>query len=137
MGRTQTRPSPRCPTWSIVTSASSPPRVILQGIPAAPGQVYAPIWRWNEVRLNPARPGLLGPAGLARLQQVIEQVKGELAAKAARLVTYGATAEAGILEAQRLMLDDPALPGGAQGLINEGRAAGANGPGTPQAPLVT
>src|SRR5256714_14565116 len=123
MGRTQTRPSPRCPTWSIVTSASSPPRAILQGIPAAPGRVAAPIWRWNEVTLNASAPGLTGPAGLERLRQVIEQVKDDLAAKTARLQAYGATAEAGILEAQGLMLDDPALLEGAIELIKRGRRA--------------
>jgi multiphosphoryl transfer protein len=73
--------------------------------------------------VNAPAPGLTGPAGLTRLQQVIDQVKGELTVKAARLVSYGATAEAGILEAQGLMLDDPALLAGAEGLMNQGRPA--------------
>ncbi len=73
--------------------------------------------------MNASARGLAGPEGLERLRRVIGQVKGELAAKTARLVTYGATAEAGILEAQGLMLDDPALLEGAEGLINQGRPA--------------
>src|SRR5438128_4019524 len=123
MGHRRTKLSPHCPTWSIVTSASSPPRAILQGIPAAPGRVAAPIWCWTEVSLSASAPGLTGPAGLERLHRVIEQVKGDLAAKTARLQASGATAEAGILEAQGLMLDDPALLDGATALVNQGRPA--------------
>ena len=106
-----------------MTSASSPARAILQGIPAAPGRVAAPIWCWTEVSLSASAPGLTGPAGLERLRRVIEQVKDDLAAKTARLQAYGATAEAGILEAQGLMLDDPALLDGATALVNQGRPA--------------
>jgi phosphoenolpyruvate-protein phosphotransferase len=73
--------------------------------------------------VNASAAGLSGPAGLERLRAAIEQVKDDLAAKTARLRTYGATAEAGILEAQGLMLDDPALLDGASELVNEGRPA--------------
>ena len=54
---------------------------------------------------------------------MIEQVKDDLAAKTARLQASGATAEAGILEAQGLMLDDPALLDGTTALVNQGRPA--------------
>jgi multiphosphoryl transfer protein len=117
------RPWRRSATWSIVTLASSPPRAALQGIPAAPGRVSAPIWCWKEVGLASAAPELSGPGGLERLRRVIEQVKGDLAAKTARLQAYGASAEAGILEAQGLMLDDPALLQGASDLVARGRPA--------------
>ena len=73
--------------------------------------------------MNASVPGLSGPGGLERLRRVIEQVKGDLAAKTARLQAYGATVEAGILEAQGLMLDDPALLEGAAELVNRGRPA--------------
>ena len=106
-----------------MTSVNSPPRAALQGIAAAPGRVSAPVWRWTDVSINPSHPGLSGADGLERLRRVIEQVKNDLAAKTARLQAHGATAEAGILEAQGLMLDDPALMDGASNLLAQGRPA--------------
>src|SRR6267378_1450026 len=123
MGRTRRRPSPRCPTWSIATLASSPPRPALRGIAAAPGRVVAPVWRWSSARLDPSTSGLSGAEGVERLAGAIEQVKTDLAAKTARLQANGLNAEAGILEAQTLMLDDPALIDGAAELMAQGRPA--------------
>jgi phosphoenolpyruvate-protein phosphotransferase len=68
---------------------------------------------------------LSGEAGINRLQVAIKQVKAALATKASRLEANGAAAEAGILEAQALMLDDPALVGGASSLIRKGGLADA------------
>src|SRR4030081_3288336 len=120
MGRTRRRPSPRSPTWSIATLASSPPRPALRGIAAAPGRAVAPVWRWSAARLGPATGGLSGAEGVERLGGAIAYVKADLAAKTGRLQTSGLTAEAGILEAQALMLDDPALLDGASALMAQG-----------------
>src|SRR6202022_4680391 len=51
-------------------------------------------------------------------------VKARLAVSTARLQASGASAEAGILEAQVLMLEDPALLEGARGLVIQGPPAG-------------
>jgi phosphoenolpyruvate-protein phosphotransferase len=103
-----------------VTSASSASRTRLHGIAAAPGQAYAPAWRWAEAETYAAGVDLTGEAGINRLQAAIKEVKAALAAKATRLAANGAAAEAGILEAQALMLDDPALVDGASLLIRNG-----------------
>src|SRR5438105_5561160 len=117
------RPSPPWPSSSIVTSASSPPRAALQGIAAAPGRVVAPVWRWNAARFDASPGALTGAAGVERLHLVVEQVRNDLAVKTARLRANGLTAESGILEAQALMLDDPALLEGAIGLMAKGMPA--------------
>jgi phosphoenolpyruvate-protein phosphotransferase len=82
------------------------------------------VWRWNVARLD-ASPtgGLSGAEGLDRLGKVLEQVKADLAGKTARLQANGLIAESGILEAQALMLDDPALLEGASQLMEHGRPA--------------
>ena len=105
-----------------MTSASSPTQ--LRGIPAAPGQASAPAWRWDEPR-PVERVNLAGEAGIERLHAAIDRVRAALTAKTERLVAGGAAAEAGILEAQALMLDDPALIGGATDLIRHGQSADA------------
>ncbi len=106
-----------------MTLASSPARLSLQGIAAAPGRVVAPVWRWNAARLESSSSGLSGPEGVDRLLRAIEQVRADLAIKTARLQASGLTAEAGILEAQAMMLDDPALLDGASELMTLGRPA--------------
>src|SRR2546430_17321338 len=55
----------------------------------------------------------------------VREVKAALATKATGLEVSGAAAEAGILQAQALMLDDPALLDGASRLIRKGRPADA------------
>ena len=101
------------------TSAS----VRLRGIPAAPGQVVAPAWRWDEQRIHDSTADLTGETGINRLLAAIKEVKASLTAKARRLEVDGAAAEAGILEAQALMLDDPALVDGSSSLIRRGQPA--------------
>lgn len=105
--------------------ASSATRTQLRGIAAAPGQVVAPAWRWDEHRVHDSSTELTGETGLTRLEVAIREVKTSLASKAANLQKEGAAAEAGILEAQALMLDDPALFDGASMLIRDGRPADA------------
>jgi phosphoenolpyruvate-protein phosphotransferase len=85
--------------------------------------VVAPVWRWSAARLGPATGGLSGAEGIERLGGAIAYVKADLAAKTGRLQASGLTGEAGILEAQALMLDDPALLDGASELMAQGRPA--------------
>jgi multiphosphoryl transfer protein len=106
-----------------VTSANSSARTRLKGIAAAPGQAFAPAWRWNDAPGASATAGPTGAQGADELVRAIEQVKARLAVSTARLHTGGASAEAGILEAQALMLDDPALLEGARELIIQGTSA--------------
>ena len=87
--------------------------------------MVAPAWRWAEARAHDSGIDLTGEAGIHRLQVASTQVKAALATKAAALNAYGAAAEAGILEAQALMLDDPALMDGATSLIRDGEQADA------------
>lgn len=87
--------------------------------------MVAPAWRWDEHRVHDSSTELTGETGLTRLEVAIREVKTSLASKAANLQKEGAAAEAGILEAQALMLDDPALFDGASMLIRDGRPADA------------
>ena len=85
--------------------------------------MVAPVWRWSVARLGSSAGGLSGAEGVDQLRRAIEEVKADLAVKTARLQAGGLTAEAGILEAQALMLDDPALLDGASELTAQGRPA--------------
>ncbi len=67
--------------------------------------------------------GLAGAEGVEQLRRAIEEVRADLAGKTARLQSAGLTAESGILEAQALMLDDPALVDGVAELMAQGRPA--------------
>jgi multiphosphoryl transfer protein len=57
------------------------------------------------------------------LRRAIEEVKADLAGKTTRLQAAGLMAESGILEAQALMLDDPALVDGVADLMAQGQPA--------------
>lgn len=81
------------------------------------------MWRWSAAGLGHTSGALSGSEGVDQLGRAIEKVKVDLAAKAARLQASGLIAEAGILDAQALMLDDPALLDGASELITRGRPA--------------
>jgi len=106
-----------------VTSANNSARTRLKGIAAAPGQAFAPAWRWNDAPRASPTTGPTGAEGADELARAIEQVKAQLAITTARLHAAGASAEAGILEAQALMLEDPALLEGARNLVIQGTAA--------------
>jgi phosphoenolpyruvate-protein phosphotransferase len=80
------------------------------------------VWRWNTARLE-SSAGLTGAEGVERLRRALDQVRAELAVKTGRLQASGLTAESGILEAQALMLDDPALLDGASELMAQGQPA--------------
>ncbi len=80
------------------------------------------MWRWSAARPE-SFATLTGAEGVDRLRHALEQVRAQLAVKTARLQASGLTAEAGILEAQALMLDDPALVDGASELMAQGRPA--------------
>ena len=104
-----------------MTSANSP-STRLKGIAAAPGQAFAPAWRWNVARVT-AGHAAAGEVGAVELGRAVELVRGRLAAATARLHANGAAAEAGILEAQALMLEDPALLDGARERVLQGTPA--------------
>jgi multiphosphoryl transfer protein len=106
-----------------VTSANSSARTRLKGIAAAPGQAFAPAWRWNDAPRASPSAGPTGAEGANELERAIEQVKARLAVTTARLHAGGASVEAGILDAQALMLEDPALVEGARELVIRGIAA--------------
>ena len=106
-----------------MTSANRSQRLPLKGIAAAPGQAYAPAWRWKETQLESPGYGPTGEVGADELERAIERVKARLAVTTARLHGVGASAEAGILEAQALMLEDPALLEGARERVIQGTAA--------------
>src|SRR4029077_15802506 len=123
MARRRMLRSPRSPSSSIVTSANKSRRLALKGIAAAPGQAFAPAWRWKETRPEGPSRGPTGQLGADELERAIEQVKARLAMTTARLHGVGASAEAGILEAQALMLEDPALLERARELVIQGTPA--------------
>src|ERR1700730_13302368 len=123
MARRRMPRSPRSPTSSIVTSANSSEHTRLQGIAAAPGQAFAPAWRWKDPSLENTAAGPTGELGADELKRAIEQVKVRLSATTARLHASGASAGAGILAAQILMLEDPALLEGARELVIQGTQA--------------
>ena len=75
------------------------------------------MWRWSTENHEPAPSGLSGAQGVEQLRRAIEQVRADLAATTTRLQAAGLTAESGILVAQALMLDDPALVDGASELM--------------------
>ena len=85
--------------------------------------MVAPIWRWTEAVIAGSSTDLSGPAAPGRLMLALEEVRGALARKSEGLRARGASAEAGILDAQALMLDDPALLEGALALIAQGLPA--------------
>jgi len=81
------------------------------------------VWRWSTENHGTQPAGLSGAQGVEQLRRAIEQVRADLAGATARLQAAGLTAESGILEAQALMLDDPALVDGASELMAQGRPA--------------
>ena len=81
------------------------------------------MWRWSTENHGTQPAGLSGAQGVEQLRRAIEQVRADLAGATARLQAAGLTAESGILEAQALMLDDPALVDGASELMAQGRPA--------------
>jgi len=81
------------------------------------------VWRWSTENHGTQPAGLSGAQGVEQLRRAIEHVRADLAGATARLQAAGLTAESGILEAQALMLDDPALVDGASELMAQGRPA--------------
>ena len=119
-----TRPLPPCTTSSATTSTSSAAvQAVLRGIAAASGRVVAPISRWVEPEWRQAPEAVDGSAGADRLRAALDEVRDNLGRSAAALRGRGAEAEAGILDAQALMVDDPSFVEPAFGAIAEGRAA--------------
>ena len=94
----------------------------LQGIAGAPGRVAGPIWRWPEEadRGNIDQPV---PSDGSALDRAIEQVRAQLSRAATKLRAAGAGNEAGIIDAQLLVLDDPAFTDAAFAAIARGAPA--------------
>src|SRR3989440_6586686 len=113
-----------------MTSASKVAGTELRGIAAAPGRVAAPAWRWDIRQVHDDTVDLTGEAGITRLQIAVREGKAALTSKAATLEANGAASEAGVLEAQALILDDPALLDGASEPIREGKPADTAGKAT-------
>ena len=95
----------------------------LRGIAASPGRVAGPIWRWPEDTPSVDPDGESSPAGPDQLRHAIRQVQDQLTATAEKLRRTGVEKEAGIIDAQRLILDDPAFVDAATSAIAEGVAA--------------
>ena len=95
----------------------------LRGIAASPGRVAGPIWRWPEETPSgdPDKASL--PAGPEQLRHAISQVQDQLTATAERLRRTGVEKEAGIMDAQRLILDDPAFVDAAMSAMSGGVVA--------------
>src|SRR5438094_732023 len=81
----------------------------LRGIAASPGRVAGPIWRWPDETPSYDPDQASSPAGPDQLRHAIAQVLDQLTATAERLRRTGVEKEAGIMDAQHLILDDPAF----------------------------
>src|SRR5438445_1270607 len=106
-----------------MTSALDHAAQSLRGIAASPGRVAGPIWRWPEETPSgdPDKASL--PAGPEQLRHAISQVQDQLTATAERLRRTGVEKEAGIMDAQRLILDDPAFVDAAMSAMSGGVVA--------------
>src|SRR5438445_12371919 len=95
----------------------------LRGIAASPGRVAGPVWRWPEETPSgdPDKGSL--PAGPGQLGHAISQVQDQLTATAERVRRTGVEKEAGIMDAQRLILDDPAFVDAAMSALAGGASA--------------
>lgn len=92
-------------------------RIVLTGLAAAPGRVSGPAYRWAAPRAT--------PTAAVQWATAPERLRQAFADAQARLTTALATADATLaplLEAQRLMLDDPELHDGAFALLQAGVA---------------
>jgi multiphosphoryl transfer protein len=106
-----------------MTSTLDPTAQSLHGIAASPGRVAGPIWRWPEETpsQDPVQPS--SPAGPDQLRHAIAQAQNQLTATAERLRRTGVEKEAGIMDAQRLILDDPAFVDAAMSALAGGAPA--------------
>ena len=95
----------------------------LRGIAASPGRVAGPIWRWPEEAPSHDPDQATSPAGPDQLRRAIVQVQDQLTATAERLRRTGVEKEAGIMDAQRLILDDPAFVDAAMSALAAGASA--------------
>ncbi len=93
---------------------------VIRGLPAAPGVVTGPVWRYR------GDAGVPGSAAAEPSLATAARVAAErLRALAADLRAHGRPDEAGILEAQALMATDPALLGDADRRVALGESADA------------
>ena len=95
----------------------------LRGIAASPGRAAGPIWRWPEEAPSQDLDHATSPAGPDELRHAIAQVQDQLTATAERLRRTGIEKEAGIMDAQRLILQDPAFVDAAMSALAAGAPA--------------
>jgi phosphoenolpyruvate-protein phosphotransferase len=108
-------------------SQPTPESLTLKGVAAAPGAVAGP-----ALVYQPSAPAALSTAPAGDPEQERKALREALAAAAeqsralaASIAERGAGDEAGIFEAQALMLEDPAIIERAEALITEGQNAAA------------
>lgn len=95
----------------------------MRGIAASPGRVAGPVWLWPEEGPSADPDQASSPAGPVQLRNAIAQVQSQLTATAERLRRTGVEKEAGIMDAQRLILDDPAFVDAAMSALAAGASA--------------
>src|SRR5438094_1059644 len=95
----------------------------LRGIAASPGRVAGPIWRWPDETPSYDPDQAPSPAGPDQLRHAIAQAQDQLTATAEKLRQTGVEKEAGIMVAQRLILDDPAFVDAAMSALAGGASA--------------
>ena len=100
----------------------------LRGIPASPGiavgNVHLLIWEVPEFEHRSISDEEI-PAELARLDDALERAKERLRHVTERVEATAGKEEAAIFEAQRMLLEDPALLGGIRQYIKQNFAADA------------
>lgn len=103
---------------------SQPVQQVLKGIAAAPGLVEGPVAIWQkEIIQVPFRNGCDPAKELARLSDAIDLAREELNELCQKLIAENIAEEAGVFEAQVMMLDDPEL----MSYVNDKLQQGLNG----------
>lgn len=105
------------------TSGELPPGCIA-GVAAAPGIAIGALHWWREAAPEPHEAGQGTAAERAALRGALAAVDARLAHDSEAASARGARAEAGIFAMHRALLEDPALLGAADTLIDAGKSAG-------------
>jgi phosphoenolpyruvate-protein kinase (PTS system EI component) len=101
--------------------SSELPDALLRGVAASPGVAVGPVFVYAPEPLlaaAPARPGRSAAEEKAALQQALAEASAELMTLSAQVGEQISQNEAGIFEAQAMMLQDPTLSEPAEQLID-------------------
>ncbi|TDR79800.1 phosphoenolpyruvate--protein phosphotransferase [Paludibacterium purpuratum] len=110
------------PTIPPLDDRTSPDRIV-SGAPASPGQVSAPTWRLRANQVDVAdRPGTLQSES-CRLELALGEALRSLTAQIEQSASRPDNNAQGILQAQRLMLDDRSLIAECCQLLAQGHGA--------------